>query len=210
MDGVIIDSEPAHKEVLEKVFGELNLNFSDAYHQTLVGMAAVPMWEKIKADFTIETNARELMNFHKEIFFIEAENLKIEAVPEVVSLIKRLKEMNYHLSLASSSSLKLIERFTEELAVKDYFDFLVSGESLERSKPFPDIFLKVAENYKLDSSRFVVIEDSKNGVAAAKAAEMFCIGYQNPNSGNQNLSQADVVIDDFSKLTPEVITKMTN
>ncbi|QLE02104.1 HAD family phosphatase [Galbibacter sp. BG1] len=210
MDGVIMDSEPAHKEVLEKVFGELNLEFSDAYHQTLVGMAAVPMWEKIKSDFKIETNARELMNFHKEIFFVEVEHLNIQPVTGVVSLIKKLKEMDFHLSLASSSSLKLIKRFVHELGIESYFDYLVSGESLERSKPFPDIFLKVAKNYKKDPSHFVVIEDSKNGVKAAKAAGMMCIGYKNPNSGNQDLSEADIVIESFTKLTPQVITKITS
>jgi beta-phosphoglucomutase-like phosphatase (HAD superfamily) len=49
----------------------------------------------------------------------------------------------------------------------------------------------------------LVIEDSKLGVEAAKKAGMKCVGYRNPHSGNQDLSEADIVIDNFSELNLE-------
>ncbi|WP_335966636.1 HAD family phosphatase [Galbibacter sp. PAP.153] len=205
MDGVIVDSEPVHQEILNKVFQELNLEFSVAYHHTLVGMAAIPMWEKIRTDFSIETNARELMNFHKEFLFIEMGKRKIAPVPGVIDLLLRLKKMGISISLASSSPLKLINLFIDQLEIRSYFDYLISGENIERSKPFPDIFLKVANEYGVSPDKFVVIEDSHNGVRAAKAAKMTCIGYKNPNSGNQDLSPADIIITSFTKLTDEKI-----
>ncbi|MEH6705012.1 HAD family hydrolase [Galbibacter orientalis] len=210
MDGVIVDSEPAHKEILKKVFEELSLDFSDAYHQTLVGMAAIPMWEKIKLDFDIETNARELMNFHKEFLFIEMNAQSVEAVPGVLDFLQQLKTLDFRISLASSSSIKLIEQFINNLEITSYFDYLVSGENVVRSKPNPDIFLKVADNYKVDPARFLVIEDSRNGVKAAKAAGMTCIGFKNVNSGNQDLSSADIIVDSFAELTSEKIKQLAS
>ncbi|MCF8714949.1 HAD family phosphatase [Joostella atrarenae] len=210
MDGVIMDSEPMHKEILKKVFGELGLDFSHSYHQTLVGMAAVPMWEKIRSDFSLETNARELMTFHKEIFFIEVASIDVPPVEGVVAFINRLKELDFTISLASSSSLKLINRFVDEIGVAPFFDYMVSGESIARSKPNPDIFLNVAAHFDEDPSKFIVIEDSYNGVTAAKAAGMTCIGFRNVNSGNQDLSAADLIVDSFSELTSEVIKKIAS
>ena len=205
MDGVLIDSEPAHQQIFKKVFEELNLDFSAAYHHTLVGMAAVPMWEKICSDFQIQTDARELMNFHKEFMYVEIKERDIQLVPGVYELLERLQEMQIKMALASSSVEKLIHHFVDKFEIRSKFDFLVSGESLTRSKPFPDIFLKVAELYDLKPDRFVVIEDSNNGVRAANAADMLCIGYTNPNSGQQDLSLADVTISNFSQLDHQKI-----
>jgi len=208
MDGVLIDSEPAHQQIFKKVFEELNLDFSVAYHHTLVGMAAVPMWEKIRSDFHIQTDARELMNFHKEFMYVAIKELDIQLVPGALELLERLEAQQIKLSLASSSAEKLIHYFVDKFQIGSKFDFLVSGESLQRSKPFPDIFLKVAELYNLQSNRFVVIEDSNNGVRAAKAAQMQCIGFKNSNSGQQDLSLADQVISSFSQLDHQKIKQL--
>jgi len=210
MDGVLIDSEPAHQQIFKKVFEELSLEFSVAYHHTLVGMAAVPMWEKIRSDFHIQTDARELMNFHKEFMHVEIKELDIQLVSGALELLERLEDMQIKLSLASSSPEKLIYHFVDKFNIRSKFDFLVSGESLTRSKPFPDIFLKVAELYNLQPDRFSVIEDSNNGVRAAKAAQMQCIGYKNPNSGEQDLSLADKIISSFSVLDKQKIKELTH
>ncbi|MCX2679608.1 HAD family phosphatase [Galbibacter sp. EGI 63066] len=210
MDGVLVDSEPVHQQILNKVFDELNLEFSVDYHHTLVGMAAVPMWGKIRNDFGISIDANELVSFHKEMFFAETENIKVPPVNGVLDFLKRLETLNFNISLASSSPVKLINRFVDELAVRSSFDYLVSGEEVGRSKPFPDIFFKVSEKYNVDPSRFLVIEDSHNGVKAAKAAGMTCIGYQNPNSGNQDLSAADYIVNDFSDMDIQKIKEIAS
>ena len=75
----------------------------------------------------------------------------------------------------------------------------MSGEEVINGKPNPEIFIKSAEmmGYKVEDC--IVIEDSSNGVKAAKKAGMKCIGYNNINTGQQNLKLADVVINKFSK-----------
>ena len=80
-----------------------------------------------------------------------------------------------------------------------YFDFIVSGEEVTNGKPMPDIFLKAADHFQSSPDNCFVIEDSSNGVTAAKAAGMKCIGFRNVNSGNQDISKADLIINSFSK-----------
>src|SRR5690606_3322721 len=110
--------------------------------------------------------------------------------------------------LASSSPVKLINIIVDRLEIRHHFDYLVSGEEVERGKPFPDIFLKVAELYNIEPSDSLVIEDSHNGVLAAKAAGMTCIGYKNLNSGNQDLTKADIVIGHFDELSDKVLKEL--
>ena len=69
---------------------------------------------------------------------------------------------------------------------------------MERGKPEPDIFLKAAQHFQLPPADCIVIEDSTNGVKAAKAAGMYCVGYYNPNSGKQDLSGADLIVESFT------------
>jgi beta-phosphoglucomutase-like phosphatase (HAD superfamily) len=87
-----------------------------------------------------------------------------------------------------------------KLKIEHLFDAVVCAEDITHSKPHPEIFLKAAERLREMPENCLVIEDSKLGVEAAKSAGMKCIGFRNPNSGNQDLSKADVIVDDFAKL----------
>ena len=190
MDGVLLDSEPMHQQVIYEVFQLKNIPLDRAYIQTLTGMSAFPMWQKVKHDAQRIETAEELVQFHKDYLF--------QKLPELH--VAQFKSEGKHLALASSSRRKLIEIFSEQVGIKHYFEVIMSGDDVKYSKPNPEIFLKVAEWYALPPAQFTVIEDSTNGVKAAKSAGMHCIGFQNPLSGGQNLQEADRIIDSMNEL----------
>ena len=115
-------------------------------------------------------------------------------------MLEKFKNEGKHLSLASSSGRKLIDIFTQQTNIAHYFEVIMSGDDVQYSKPNPEIFLKVAQWYGLPATQFTVIEDSTNGVKAAKSANMKCIGFDNPLSGGQDLSQADLLIHSMQEL----------
>ncbi|NER15526.1 HAD-IA family hydrolase [Leptobacterium flavescens] len=205
MDGVLVDSEPFHKQVLARALRELGVELTSEYHNSLIGMAGMPIYKKMISDFELSIHPQELMSFHKGLFYKELENCEVPAVDDVLNLLETLKRENFSLSLGSSSPKKLIDIFVNRLEIGDYFDHLVSSEDVERGKPSPDIFLEIARKYDKNAEEFVVIEDSRNGVIAAKTARMKCIGFKNPNSGNQDLSRADLIIESFSDLSGQRI-----
>jgi beta-phosphoglucomutase-like phosphatase (HAD superfamily) len=86
-----------------------------------------------------------------------------------------------------------------------YFTHIVSGEDFPKSKPHPAIFLRAAELANTPVENCIVIEDSTNGIIAAKAAGIYCIGYDSFHSKLQDYSLADVVITDFKELSYERI-----
>ena len=208
MDGVLIDSEPFHKEVLKEVFNSKGLDLNDAYYNSLVGMSNRAIWIKAKNDFLLSPSVETLMQDHMDLFFEMLGNREIPQPDGMAGLLERVKGMGIRCSLASSSPMRLIEVFVNRMGIGELLDHMVSGEQLKRSKPFPDIFLKVSECYGESPERFWVIEDSAHGVKAAVDAGMRCIGYQNPLSGNQNLAQADLTIRHFDELNHAALNNL--
>ena len=200
MDGVLLDSEPMHQEIIYEVFQLKGIPFDKAYIQTLTGMSAFPMWEKVKRDTQQTESVEELMQFHRDYLFKRLPEVKVPLVPHVKEVLEKFKNEGKHLSLASSSGRKLIDIFTQQTNIAHYFEVIMSGDDVQYSKPNPEIFLKVAQWYHLPATQFTVIEDSTNGVKAAKSANMKCIGFDNPLSGGQDLSQADLLIHSMQEL----------
>ncbi|PKP15575.1 MAG: ABC transporter ATP-binding protein, partial [Bacteroidetes bacterium HGW-Bacteroidetes-23] len=107
--------------------------------------------------------------------------------------------------LASSSANVTIQRIFNRFKLDNYFTHKVSGEDFPKSKPHPAIFLKAAELAKTDVQKCIVIEDSTNGILAAKAAGIYCVGYDSFHSKLQDYSLADKVISHFNELSFETI-----
>lgn len=200
MDGVLLDSEPMHQEIIYEVFQLKGIPFDKAYIETLTGMSAFPMWEKVKRDAQRSESVEELIKFHRDYLFKRLPEVKVPLVPHVKDVLEKFKNEGKHLSLASSSARKLIDIFTQQTNIAHYFEVIMSGDDVKYSKPNPEIFLKVAQWYGLPATQFTVIEDSTNGVKAAKSANMRCIGFDNPLSGGQDLSQADLLIHSMQEL----------
>ena len=200
MDGVLLDSEPMHQEIIYETFQLEGIPFDKVYIQTLTGMSAFPMWEKVKHDAQRSESVEELIKFHRDYFFKRLPEVKVPLVPHVKDVLDKFKNEGKHLSLASSSGRKLIDIFTQQTNIAHYFEVIMSGDDVQYSKPNPEIFLKVAQWYGLPATQFTVIEDSTNGVKAAKSAGMQCVGFQNPLSGGQDLSQADLLIHSMQEL----------
>jgi HAD superfamily hydrolase (TIGR01509 family) len=197
MDGVLLDSEKLYMDMNQSFFKTLGAEISITEHQKFIGISATKMWTHIKEKFNLPQSVDELKEFEKELKYSKLKDANLVPSVGVVEFLTFLKGNNHTIAIASSSLKKNIDLILQKLDIQKYFDFIISGEQVEKGKPEPDIFLKVAEHYERKPKDCIVIEDSTNGVLAAKAANMYCIGYSNPNSGNQDLSKSDIIIDSF-------------
>ncbi len=201
MDGVIIDSEPIHYELFMKFTQELGYPISNEEYSRFIGSTNIDIFTMVKNKYNADFNVNKLVGEYdnKYVEFLEIEK-DIKPIDGVKELISNLYKNNIKLALASSSPRNHIDMVLSRFGIRDFFSTVVSGAELERSKPFPDIFLKAAKNLEIQPERCIVIEDSCNGVNAAKNAGMRCIGYYNPNSGNQDISKADKIINSFKEV----------
>ena len=206
MDGVIIDSEPVYFDIDKQMFEELNIAVSFEEHCSYVGTSSQNMWTAIITKHGISEQPAELMRKEYSLYLEHLANAKdLQPIDGVVELIHELYKNNFKLVLASSSQMASIDIVLNKFKLDELFIAKVSGSELAHSKPHPEIFLRSARLIKSDPSECIVIEDSKNGVTAAKAAGMKCIGFLNPNSGNQDLKNADLVIHSFGELNADIV-----
>lgn len=203
MDGVIVDSEPIWIASKQKMLREQGIEVPDSYHHQLFGTTLEYMWRFMKEDFNLPLTVEECIARGEAIRHEMLASQPIQSIPGAIDLIKRLHDAKIPLAIASSSSNKDIAKVVDALAIRPYFQALVSGEDCERSKPFPDVFLKAAKALQVDPTQALVIEDAVNGVKAAKAAGTKCLGFQNPAFTKQDLSQADGIVTNLGILTLE-------
>lgn len=202
MDGVIIDSEPIYFQVEQGLFKELGLELTREEHSKYVGRS--DLWDSIKDSYSLDFDVEEIHQKEKDQYLdIISSSFDEGPIEGVEELVQKLYADRKKLVLASSSEMRNIELVLTKFGLLKYFDLRISGADLATSKPHPEIFLKAAEMAGSEPENCLVIEDSMNGVRAAKAANMKCIGYKNPNSGNQNLSDADWIIDSFDEFDLE-------
>jgi len=200
MDGVILDSEYGFVNSKQQVLQELGVNIDKTYHYKFFGTTFEYVWTEMKKEFNLPISVEEGIERGEKIRKEIKERDGLKTIPGVLDLIKHFHESGVKLAIASSSPMEDIIETVETFNIKDCFEVLVTGRDCENSKPFPDVFLKAAEELKVDPKNCIVIEDSKNGTIAAKAAGMVCIGYNNPEFNCIDLSKADKVIEYFKDI----------
>lgn len=132
----------------------------------------------------------------------------LRPVAGVTDLLDALRTINLRLAIASSSSRDMIELAMNKADLASYFEAVTNGNEVTQGKPDPEIFLVSAEKLGVPPEECIVIEDSPHGISGGKAAGMTCIGFKNPNSGDQDLSNADLTVNDFSAESIECIIKL--
>ncbi|AMO19579.1 HAD family hydrolase [Flavobacterium columnare] len=200
MDGVIVDTEPVHKYAYYEHFKELSIKVSDAMYASFTGNSTRNVFQKLKETFNLDHEVESLVLRKRELFN-EAFDTKpdLELIEGVLDLIKKLYAQNIQLILASSASKSTINRVFKRFELDPYFTHKVSGEDFPKSKPDPAIFLHAVSLSIAPKENCIVIEDSTNGIQAAHAAGIYCVGYNSANSKFQDLSLADEIIQHFKE-----------
>lgn len=202
MDGVLIDSEILHYKALNNVMAAWQVTIYDEEYNAYVGTKTIEMCEKLVKRYHLPVTARQLAAEKTHRYLEDLHNdATIAPIPGVAELIADLHSHGVPLALASSSYRDVIQAVLNKFGLERYFRAIVSGDQVASGKPDPEIFLEASARLEIPPARCAVVEDSANGVEAAKAAGMFCIGFINPGSGEQNLSAADILTDDFTTLS---------
>ncbi|NFO04106.1 HAD family hydrolase [Clostridium botulinum] len=200
MDGVIIDSEPIHRQVHGEIMNTLGINISKGELALYAGATNEYIFTKLKERYEIKKSVSELMDYKSKLIINKVKEESIEPINGIRELLNALRKNNIKIAIGSSSPRSLIEAVIDKFNLHSAFDCIVSGEEVERSKPYPDVYIEVSKKLGINPEKCIVVEDSHNGVQAAKSAGMKCIGFNNVNSGNQDLSKADVRVDTIRKI----------
>jgi HAD superfamily hydrolase (TIGR01509 family) len=143
---------------------------------------------------------------------VRARNREIVAALDLEdSVLERLneaQELGLRLGVASSSSRQWVEGHLERLGVLDRFHAIATRDDVERRKPEPDLYRRVLDLLGVSPDTTIAIEDSPNGVTAAKAAGLFCVAVPNDLTRNMGLHHADLLVDSLRELSLHDLASM--
>ena len=171
LDGVLADSEPWWNQIDAKLLAEHGVNYRGEYHRNVLGVSYRLAVEFYKNAFHIFASVEELMRRRGEIatdFFAN----RVGLFPSAKTTLEQLREMKLHLSVATSSVSASARPFLDRTGIRSLFGVVVTGDEVQRGKPYPDIYLQTSKKLGLTPEACLVIEDALAGVAAAKAANM--------------------------------------
>jgi len=201
MDGVLVNSEPFYVEMEKKNFNMLGLDISDEEHQTYQGTASDYMWKTIIQKHHLDKPLEELVKMTNSLVTPFFQSLPyIDPMPGVKELIEFLHTRGVPFALASSSYPDVIQIILEKTGLKPFFNVIVDSLMAGKSKPEPDIFLLAAIQLGVNPENCLVIEDSANGIEAARRAGMFCVAFNGPGAEFQDQSKAGRIISDFEEV----------
>ena len=206
MDGVIIESEPLHHYAYHSMFKDVNVDMNDSLYESFTGKSTINVCKQVCDIFNLKENPEYLVSLKRKHFDDVFNNsADFDLIEGVLDLIKDLHSNGVTLVLASSATMPSIERIFNRFNLNPYFIAKLSGADLKQSKPHPEIFINAVKASGFKADECMVIEDSTNGIEAAKGAGVFCIGFDSFHSKNQDYSKADKVIANFKEITFEKI-----
>jgi len=204
LDGVIVDTAVFHYLAWKKLANTMGFDLTEAQNEQLKGisrMESLDILLKIGNKGSLSTAEKQQLATSKNKWYRE-NILKMtpkDILPGVMEFLETLKNADYKMAIGSSS--KNAGTILERIGLKNYFDAVVDGTKISRSKPDPEVFLKGAQELNIPPEQCLVFEDAESGIEAAKNAGMKTIGVGQP----ENLPKADKVIPGFQNVNISII-----
>jgi HAD superfamily hydrolase (TIGR01509 family) len=196
-DGLILDTETCTYEATASIFREHGVEVDRDWWHSILGTANHVHWTDVLSRRIGRPVDREALVAQREVGRLAViERLAVCA--GVVELLDEAAAAGVPAAVASSSSRSWVERHLVRLGLADRFAAIVTSDDLggdrSRTKPAPDLFLAAAAALGVDPAACVALEDSPNGVAAARAAGMVVVAVPGPMTAGLDLSAADLVV----------------
>ena len=208
-DGVLADSEVLHLRAYQEVLAPRGLQISrEDYFARYLGFDDNGVFRTVAADRGLDLDdagVEELIARKSKVFARLEANAEM-LFPGAVACVRRL-EAEFPLGIASGALRHEIESVLDRSGLRLCFRFIVSSGDTAASKPAPDPYLRAAVLHGRPASDCAAIEDSRWGIASAKAAGMACIGITQTYP-RDTLTTADAIVDSLDELTPGLIRSL--
>ncbi|PRD47099.1 beta-phosphoglucomutase [Sphingobacterium haloxyli] len=198
LDGVLVDTAVFHYQAWKRLAKQLDFDFTEAENEQLKGVSRVDSLNLILkwANKNVSAEEKEQLAMLKNTWYLElVENMKDgDVLPGTTKLLIYLKTTGKKIALGSAS--KNAVRILEKTGILHYFDAIIDGNAVIRSKPDPEVFLKAAASVGTSPTACVVLEDAQAGIEAARAANMRVIAVD----ASSALANYDARVENLSEI----------
>lgn len=208
MDGVLIDSEPIYFRQLIHFFESLGIECAKNEGAVYLGLNTKATAQKIKEfhpllNVPVNEIEERLSNSHNTC--LQAFSDELSLIDGVLSYLQAFKHAGLKVAVASSSRYDTVHFVVNHFGLAPYLDAITTGSEIKESKPAPEIYLLAASRIGVSPCECLAIEDSANGIRAAKAASMQCWGFCGTNHFNTDFTQADCIFSHYDQQTLQKI-----
>lgn len=169
LDGTLANSLPVHMECWDVVCDQFGYHFSKEVMLEMTGMPTIKFAEYVKEQSGCSFMPEEIAKMKQAEFFKRVDQITL--FDPIFALV-----LKYHkkipMSIGTGGSRKSVELMLDWLQIKDYFDFIVTANDVEKHKPEPDTFLECARLMGVEPQYCQVFEDGDMGIQAAHTAGM--------------------------------------
>ena len=200
MDGVLIDSHPVALAMMRECAARNRIPLDDDDYRAWLFMSARPFWEAMQRKHTLPRD----IEFYLDDYNVEEEIRRyatLQPIPGVVPLIERLAAAGLRMAVATSASQRRAAAVVAHFGLVEQLNTIVGAEDVSRHKPHGDVYFEAARRLGVLPENCLAIEDTATGVEAARRASMRVVGYRGCGSAGEMLGEADLVVDDFQKLS---------
>lgn len=192
-DGLIVDTEWPAFVTASEVFARYGVDLKLERWQERIGRGDAELWTEMLRESVGDINHDSLDQVRKvsKDKLTDAQPL----MPGVSEILDAAERLHVSTVIASSSPMSWVGRHLARLGVRHRFHAVLTSDQVERSKPWPDLFLAACSAVFAEPSRSIAFEDSAHGVAAAKAAGLYCVAVPNRVTIGSDFGAADLVLD---------------
>ena len=211
-DGLILETEEPVYRSWQELYANYNCQLSFDDWATLIGTVAnefEPMsaLEKQLGSQLPDREALEARRHRRETELVMARPLQ----PGVLAYLQDARRLKLKIGLASTSSAKWVKGHLTRLGLIDYFDCIRTGDDVSQVKPSPELYLATLSALELSASEAIALEDSPNGITAAKRAGLFCVAVPNILTRRLPLEHADLRLESLASMPlSELIRQVSN
>jgi HAD superfamily hydrolase (TIGR01509 family) len=179
MDGVLVDSESIYFEHLMDFFDLVSIEPFSRNIEDYVGASTEATWRKL-----IPNPQKREQIYREYLHYGQQHRLNYATIltQGAKELLQFLCSENMKIALASAGRPMDIEQMLDDCGLREYFDVIISGESVKRNKPAPDVYLETLAQLNVEAPEALVIEDSAKGIAAATSAAIEVWAVKQPYS----------------------------
>lgn len=200
MDGVIVDSNPAHKIALQQFCKEHGYALSENdLREKIYGRTNKDWLPNLFGNLdevTIRKYADEKEALFRKLY------VGIKPLNGLIQFLDELEKLNISRAIATSAPRANVDFTLDNTNTRRYFNTVLDDSFVTEGKPNPQIYLKSAQALGFEPSNCIVLEDSLSGVLAGKRAGCKVVGITTTHTPEE-LGEADFVIDDFNGITPQ-------
>lgn len=198
MDGVVVNSERywvarEKNDILPRTVAE------EVPIEEVTGLNVRDLYAHLDAHYETLVDEKEFVALYDEAageVYCEA----AELLSGFEALVTALQDQGAAVGLVSSSPVRWIELVLDRFDLVNTFDVVVSAEHVDRGKPNPAVYLHAAERLDTPPTECLAVEDSANGIKAARRAGMSCVGFAGPENDEETLAAADAIVEDADEL----------